>query len=131
MTAPGATAAANSRSQPAYASMSCRLPGSGGVSPNPGRSGEITRTLGKMGDDRLETVVLAAEAVDGDDGRLGILGAVDPVRGRRSGDLDLAPLDGDRVEERGVRIRDGHPSSLRVLRLRGVPRERCRRRRIP
>ena len=68
-----------------------------------------------MGDDRLETVVLAAEAVHGDDRRLGVRAVRTPsTRSSPPSDLDLAPLDGDRVEQRGVGVRDGHPSSLRV-----------------
>ena len=43
-------------------------------------------------DDRLESVVLAAEAVHGDDRRLGVRRAVHPVRRRAAEHLDLAAL---------------------------------------
>ena len=115
MTAPGATAAANA-AQPVgvgrevvpAARQRRRLA-------EPGQVGRDDPDIGQVRDDRLEPVMLAAEAVHGDDRRLGVRGSVHPVRGRRPPSTSTSRRStGIASSERGVGIGDGHPSSLRV-----------------
>lgn len=85
----------------------CRLAETGEV------RGDHTH-FGKVGQHRFEAVVLAAEAVHGDDGGLSILGPVHPVRGRRTPHLDLVSLHGEATQAVCIRGRHGHDPSLRV-----------------
>ena len=71
---------------------------------------DAARAIRALGDDGLEAVVIAAVAVDGDDG-LGVGGPVVPPPRERAPDDRLLLAHGDARERGGVR-RGGHPGRL-------------------
>jgi hypothetical protein len=70
--------------------------------------------LGKIGEHRLEAMVLTAEPVHRDHRRLGVIRSVHPVGRDRPAHLDLVTLHGKATKTVRIRGRHGHPLSLRV-----------------
>ena len=79
----------------------------------------MNRTDGQLGDDRFESVVLAAVAVDDDDRRGGILIPVYPETGAASEDRQFALLHADPVQ--AGRRRESRESLSTSLGMSGSP----------